>query len=89
MLTYRQIQDIAQLLCWSIREVEESIAQLNAGFMTPQIQDFMEDDPETEGNGAGYYHRLSASGYMDCTDWSGPFQSEECAVADLLQTYAD
>ena len=89
MLTYRQIQDIAALLCWTLREVEESLEMLNAGFMTPDIQDFMEDDPETEGNGAGYYHRLSAAGYLDCTEWSGPFPSEEDAVADLLLTYAD
>jgi len=27
--------------------------------------------------GIGWYTRLSASGYMDCTDWEGPFETEE------------
>ena len=36
-----------------------------------------------------YYCRLSADGYMDCTEWSGPFDSlEECAE-HLLAMYAD
>ncbi len=90
MLTYRQIQDIAQLLCWSVKDVEDSLAELNDQFMQPCIEDFMEDEAaEFGGEGAGYYHRLSAPGYLDCTDWSGPFQCEEEAVADMLQMYAD
>lgn len=35
----------------------------------------------------GFYARLSASGYMDCTNWSGPFASVEEAEANLVETY--
>ena len=30
-----------------------------------------------------WYYRLSASGYMDCTEWTGPFATEEEARDDL------
>lgn len=36
-----------------------------------------------------FFHRLSAPGYLDCTDWSGPFDARVEAVEDLLRTYAD
>lgn len=35
----------------------------------------------------GFYARLSASGFMDCTEWSGPYSSEAEALADLCDTY--
>ncbi len=34
-----------------------------------------------------WFYRLSASGYMDCTDWCGPFDTEEEARQDLSDTY--
>jgi len=37
----------------------------------------------------GWFARLSAPGYMDCTDWCGPFKSEEEANKYLLDTYGD
>ncbi len=37
----------------------------------------------------GWYARLSASGYMDCTDWNGPFKTREEAEAFLVETYDD
>lgn len=36
-----------------------------------------------------YYCRLSANGYLDCTDWSGPYDSVEDAAAALLEMYFD
>jgi hypothetical protein len=33
--------------------------------------------------------RLSAPGYMDCTDWMGPFDSEEEALEELFQIYSN
>lgn len=33
--------------------------------------------------------RLSASGYMDCTDWLGPFDTREEAERELVYTYGD
>jgi hypothetical protein len=34
-----------------------------------------------------WWSRLSAPGYMDCTDWHGPFESEESARAALSKWY--
>lgn len=37
----------------------------------------------------GWFSRLSAPGYMDCTDWSGPFPSEAAALAHLEEMYGE
>lgn len=37
----------------------------------------------------GWFGRLSAPGYMDCTDWSGPFDSEEEALESIKELYGD
>jgi hypothetical protein len=28
----------------------------------------------------GWYARLSAPGYLDCTDWTGPYETEDAAL---------
>ena len=89
MLTYQQLETIADILGWTVADVESAIAELNSGFMTPYIQDFMAGDLEGGITEDGYYSRLSAAGYLDCTDWLGPFETEEAAVAELLSAYAD
>jgi hypothetical protein len=35
----------------------------------------------------GWYGRLSASGYMDCTDWMGPYATSEDALAAVKEEY--
>ena len=35
-----------------------------------------------------WFSRLSAPGYLDCTDWSGPFDTEEEAFNYLEEMYA-
>ena len=35
----------------------------------------------------GWYGRLSAPGYLDCTDWSGPYPSEREASEALNDMY--
>jgi hypothetical protein len=37
----------------------------------------------------GIYTRLSASGFLDCTDWAGPFPDAKTAAEYLMDTYAD
>ncbi len=34
-----------------------------------------------------FYCRLSAPGYMDCTEWDGPYETEWDAVNALIQNY--
>lgn len=42
---------------------------------------------EVEGVVTGVFCRLSAPGYMDCTEWSGPFDTEVEARLYLADTY--
>lgn len=36
---------------------------------------------------AGWYGRLSAPGYLDCTDWMGPFKTAEEALYEVCEFY--
>ena len=63
-------------------------------FMRPQC--FKGQDIELELMGSGldveadsFYCRLSASGFMDSTDWAGPFKTVEETAQYLIDTYAD
>jgi hypothetical protein len=35
----------------------------------------------------GWGYRLSAAGYMDCTEWCGPFATREAAVKDCGEQF--
>lgn len=35
-----------------------------------------------------WYARLQAPGYLDATDWCGPFDTEAEALTDLCETFA-
>jgi len=37
----------------------------------------------------GWFARLSAPGYLDCTEWCGPFPSEAAALAHLEEMYGE
>lgn len=37
----------------------------------------------------GWCARLSASGYLDCTDWTGPYATEAEALEALAEMYPD
>lgn len=78
------------------QECMEAWSELNSGFMTPQVERFqtspnseylekMDEDTDLPG----FYGRLSANGYLDCTDWSGPFETESEAMADLILSYTE
>jgi hypothetical protein len=43
------------------------------------IEELKKYNDEFDEAEPGYYHRLSASGFVDSTDWTGPFESEEQA----------
>jgi len=100
MLTYSQLETIAKILGWDVHEVESSLANLNEEFMQPDVRPFSQDEAleliaeagaeiDPTEDLAGYYFRLSAPGYLDCTDWSGPYATEDEAVANMLSIYAD
>ena len=36
---------------------------------------------------AGWYSRLSAPGYLDCTEWAGPFKTGDEALAYCMDLY--
>jgi len=37
----------------------------------------------------GWFGRMSAPGYLDATDWIGPFRSEQDVMAELEEQYGD
>ena len=41
------------------------------------------------GRSKGWFARLSAPGYLDSTDWMGPFKTEEEAIQALKDQYGD
>lgn len=49
----------------------------------PAIEEGGDPDPPK----AGWYGRLSASGYLDATDWTGPFETSEEALQEVMNLY--
>jgi hypothetical protein len=48
------------------------------------LRDYIEGEPDPEiETETGWFSRLSAPGYLDCTDWCGPFASQEEALREL------
>lgn len=74
-------------------ECQEWIESQSSEFMRPfaeqlstsEAREYMEDDSAS----AGWYSRLSAPGYMDCTDWQGPYDSEDEALEGLFETFGE
>ena len=61
------------------------------GFMIPFANELSETearqftgDPEAT---SGWYSQLSAPGYMDQTDWMGPFDTPEEALKEVMDFY--
>jgi hypothetical protein len=83
---------ILWLACNNIKEEAHTIlAHMEEEFMQPDIQ-YLESDPADGAEGSsewdsGWYFRLSAPGYLDCTGWSGPFDTEEEAVEACIDMY--
>ena len=51
-----------------------------------ELADILEPE-DLEELTAGYYGRLSAPGYLDCTDWHGPFDTAEEALDYVCDIY--
>lgn len=59
-----------------------------------ELQDYVEGTVRTREDGSpdavllkGWFARLSAPGYLDCTDWMGPYDTEEEAINELTEFY--
>ena len=51
-------------------------------------QDYYEGKVYSVEELTGYAARLSASGYMDCTEWMGVYDTAEEAARELVEAYA-
>jgi len=74
--------------------IEEMRETFRDSFLQPQcyigadIEDVLvQSDMDCESD--KYYCRLSANGYMDCTDWHGPFDTIEESAVCLIETYGE
>ena len=64
-----------------------------AEFLQPEV-DYLSagsiaDEECLENTEPGWYARLSAPGYLDCTDWVGPYDTEEEALEALFDVYGE
>ena len=75
--------------CWKVdtdNGIELYPCDYFDSFSVADMTDCDEDDIERV---TGFFARLSAPGYLDCTEWSGPFKTEAEARAYLTETYGD
>ena len=49
----------------------------------------LEGQEELEEVCEGFYCRLSAPGYLDATEWSGPYDTRDEALSALVDMYAE
>ena len=62
-----------------VRETDANVAQLADYIPSGKVYGIERRE--------GWYARLSAPGYLDCTEWDGPHGSEESAIASVCETY--
>lgn len=81
----KRIELSADAKAWIERQEQE--------FMRPSVEFLTEaeapDDEDGESLGPGYYSRLSAPGYLDATDWHGPYDQPEEALEALYEIYGE
>lgn len=58
-------------------------------FYTGEEIEFMVMEEGLDLEDDGIYCRLSADGYMDCTDLSGPYATVKEAVDYIMETYGE
>lgn len=77
---------------WVLDEVQQWIDKTANEFMVPEMQFFTDNEAKEyvgEDATGGIYARLSAPGYLDCTDWIGPFDSQREAEEELYRMYGN
>lgn len=67
------------------------VGEISAEDWPAQIANYLEgnilDPDEMPETVAGYFYRLSAPGYLDCTEWCGPFKTYRDAMGDCADQY--
>lgn len=53
------------------------------------VHDPVDDASRIEDEVIGWLSRLSAPGYLDCTDWLGPFETMDDALVALVDMWGD
>lgn len=79
--------DIFEGDMWEV-ETREGTSFFPCGnFTIDEIKELsLNPDDEVE-KVSGWWGRMSASGYLDCTDWTGPFGTEEECMEELENMY--
>jgi hypothetical protein len=67
----------------------QALHKLEGQFMSPQVELFSGEEGFDDITEPGYYARLSAPGYLDCTEWSGPYRTELEAALYLAEQYGE
>ena len=78
-------------------EVTYIIHILSQNFLKPDVRYLSEKEAIEEGlfedpyenDKIGWYQRLSAPGFLDCTEWSGPYPTENEANEALAEMWGD
>ncbi len=53
------------------------------------VSEYVEGEPYDVTLKEGYCARYSAPGYLDCTDWCGPYDTSEQAETECREVYGD
>ena len=61
-----------------VRDTEANVARLR-DYVTGKVYGIERRE--------GWYARLSAPGYLDCTEWQGPEKTKSAAVAEVCEQY--
>lgn len=84
--TFHVPADVANL---SFREPDNTpLDELTDHYSLQEASRYIEGEAKSVKIVRGkYFSRLSAPGYMDATDWSGPFDSEEAAKHAIVEEH--
>jgi hypothetical protein len=81
-------QECQQWLSWQANQFMEPFFEHFSRKEIKAINADIESEDE-KLSGPGWYGRLSAPGYLDCTDWTGPHSTEDEAAEALFELYGD
>jgi len=73
---------------WADQQQQEFMKVYTGYFDSHEWCDSLEGD-RADADSHGWYARLSAPGYLDCTEWTGPCKTEEGAINQLYELYGE